>query len=320
MINYFRVLIIDDDLEVIKRLPERILREQRYFEGRTWSIDLRVVHVKVEKINENHYQIANSTFEELASACSQPPHLILADYGYAQKEIISTLKHLSDQGKEIKEEDLIGKVFTTADLAAAVQKFILDSSVDSYKRNSLKKNFLESSAKLYLYSYTSKDFIKALRGVEARANRTKAALPNCKVIPVDTKHEFYNGEEFDYPNPTKHDGKFYAHLVGGLINHLIQIEFIEHILEDAKRLKYVRVRRSTVSVGIIVALGGAIGAFSEWLGGRVLDLFSHGFLVPAFTIVGLAVVFILIIGLVVPVAFERVMTGLLTKRQIDEES
>lgn len=320
MTYQFRVLIVDDDLEVISRLQERLVLDPISFEGRNWEVDLRIVHVKVQTVDEHFSQISSDTFEQLAAACSQPAHLILADYGYATKEVMDALTLLPDQGKEITSDDIVGKILTTVDLVSSAQKYCLDLKVDSYKRESIKKNFIGSTAKLYLYSYTSKAFYKALGEVEARVRRVKASLPGCKVVPVDTKYEFYNGQEFDWPNPSKHEQKFYAHLVGGLINNLIKIEFLTHLLNDSKRLKYVRIRRSSISVAIIVALGGAIGATAEWLGGRILDLFSKDLVVPAYTIIALTMIFILMIGLIVPFAFERVMTGLISKEGSDDHA
>lgn len=315
MTNYFRVLVVDDDEDVVKRLRDRVSIEQRSFEGRTWQIDLRIVRILVEKVDDETSQISKKTLKELASACAQAPHVIFADFGYAQKEVIERLRQRSKQGEEITESDLAGKVLTTSDLADAIQSFVYDESVDSYLRNNLKRNLLEHRANLYLYTYTSKDFIKALNPVAARAKRTKAAFPNFTVIGVDTKYEFYNGDEFDWPNPSKHDGKFYAHLVSGLINNLIQRELLEHILSDAKRLKYVRVQRSILSVALIVALGGAIGASSEWLGSRIVGLAGAGFYVPALIIAGLTVLLILIIGLVIPFVFEKAMSGLIAQAE-----
>lgn len=319
MIYYFRVLVIDDDEEVIKRLPERVTIEQRTFEGRTYQVDLRALHVRVDRVNEETSHFSDATLQELSAACAQPPDVIFADYGYILNEVIEKLRQLAQDGKKFTEKDLSGKALTPTDLSNAASLFARDEKIDFYKRENMLRNFLESKAKFYLYSYTSKDFITTLGEVSARAKRTKSAFPFCTVIPVDTKYEFYNGSEFDWPNPTKHDGRFYAHLVTGLINELIQREFLEFMLQDATRLKYVRVQRSVISVACIVALGGGIGAAAEWLGSRVVGLASSGLYIPAFTIAGLAVILVLLLGLSIPFAFEHVMSGLL-RTSTDDKS
>ena len=204
-------------------------------------------------------------------------------------------------------------------MAFASKLFSIDAKNDSYKRDSILHNFLETKAKLYLYSYTSKDFYKSLGEILARANRTQSAFPNCKVIPIDTKYEFYNGAEFDWPNEdSKHRREILCPSCRGLINNIIQIEFLEHILLDTKRLKYFRIQKSIFSVGVIVALGGAVGAVGEWLGGRVFYLFTKGMFDSALTLVALAIVFVLIIGFIIPMSFEKVMSGLISKSKSDD--
>jgi hypothetical protein len=320
MANNYLVLIIDDDQEVLRRLDGRIQRISEIFEGKTYSIDFKHVHVEVEKIN-NHYQISKETIERLADICShQSPHLILADYGFAQKDVVKSFRGISNQGKEITEDDLKGKVLTTVDLADAVKKYIDDKNTDPIKRQSLKSNLLNQCIKLYLYSYTSKEFYKALGPMEERVKRTNNAFGKFKVIPIDTKYEFYNKEEFDSPPNTKHESKFYAHLISGLLNNIIQLEFTKYILNDTKRLKYVRVKRGVLSVGAIVAIGSAIGASSEWLGSRILNLFSSGFHSQAYILITLTIVAILVMGVLVPIGFERVITGLLKKKTLDEDT
>jgi hypothetical protein len=311
MTRFFRVLIIDDDEEIIKRIPERVSVKARAFENRTYRIDLRVVRIRLCETQDEQLSFDGATFEELASACSQCPHLILADYGYTKRETIDAVREITRQGKEVTDDDLFGKVMTLPDLVQAIRVFANDDTVEAYKRNNLNRSLLKTTAKLYLYSYTAKEFMKALGEPAGRAKRVEAALPNCSVTRIDTKYEFYNGAEFDWPNPSKHDTKFYAHLIGGLINELAHREFLEFILTEAVRLKYIRVQRSVLAVALIVALGGAIGACAQWLGGRAIGLASTGLYVPALIIIGLTILFIFILGVSLPFVFERIMSGLL---------
>jgi hypothetical protein len=269
------------------------------------------VLVSVEPSDDGKYRICRETLESLAAACNEEPGLILADYGYAQKQVIAELRQKAQNGPELTEQDVAGRALTTADLISAAREYSRDPNVDSYKRRMMDVNFLRFSKKLYLYSYTSKEFKRAMGEVAARATRTKAALQGCTVIPIDTKYEFYNGDEFDWPSSSKHDGRFYAHLAAGLINHIIQHELLESMLEDAKRLKFVRIRSSAVAVALIVALGGAIGACTEWIGGRVLALSSAGDHMSAAAFGLLTVVWLFVMGMVLPFVFERIMSGFL---------
>lgn len=318
MTAQFRVLVIDDKVDVLKRLPQRVSLEPRSFEGRTWQIDLRPVAVKLDKLQDGSYQISRGTLEDLSSACAQPPDIILSSYGFVEKDVSRWLADASKDGREITQEDLAGKLLTIPDLARAIRAFVQDLTVDSYKRRNLGKNFLEIKRKVYLYTYTSGILIRHLGEVSARANLTRKAFPNFEVDPVNTKDEFYGGTEFDWPNASKYDVQFHSYLVSGLIEHIVQRELLERILLDAKRLKYVRVRRSVLSVGSIVAIGGAIGAGAEWLGSRIVGLATAGNVGLALVIVASVAVIVLLFGVFFPVVFERLMSGLLMGAETED--
>jgi hypothetical protein len=60
--RYFRVLVIDDSDEVIDKLPDRVKDEKRVFEGRSWRVDFRPVHVKVERSPDRLLRFTAHTF------------------------------------------------------------------------------------------------------------------------------------------------------------------------------------------------------------------------------------------------------------------
>ena len=154
--------------------------------------------------------------------------------------------------------------------------------------------------------------------MEERKNHTRKVLPNCKIVPIDTKIIFYADGEFDTGASSKHDGKFYAHLLTGLINNLIKIEFLNHILKDAKRLKYIQVRRSVKAVAVIAAIGVGVGAVAEWLGGHAIALAKAGQVILSLSVVGLTAVFFLALGVVNALVFENLITRLLPETEQQE--
>jgi hypothetical protein len=264
---------------------------------------------------------SSTTLERLASACDKPPDVIFADYGYASDAAIDALYRKYQQGHEITESDLKGKVLTAADLIRTVRTLVEGSRrrgqlVDARQKKQL-RNFLANDAKLYVYSYTSQEFIAIFGSVEARVNRVNAELqkPKDKIEGRDTRHEFFNNDEFDGAGTSKYDPGFYAHLVGGLINNLIQREFFEHMLRDAKRLKYIRTGRTVSSVAVVVLLAGAVGASSEYLGSIIARMVESGTVVPAIIMAWLTVVFIFAVGLAVPFLFEWATLRLFAKHR-----
>lgn len=316
----FRVLVIDDNEEVLSRIPKKVYIQQRNFERKNYLIELHLVHVEIVPSDASKYSISNSTIKKLASVCSKPFNLILSDFGYAQKEVTDKLRIEANNGKRITKEDLVGKVLTTADLAIEVKSTCKSESFNSKEKKGLTENFINSYAKFYLYTYSSKEFYEALGEVPERATITQSHFKNIgKIDPIDTKGEFYNGNEFDWPNESKHSGEFYAHLVGKLINQIIQLEFTEFILNDSKRLKFLQTPRSIYSVAVIVAIAGAIGAMSEWLGAEIFKLSVHNEISTAILFGCITIIVIFIIGLLLPKIFEHSITRFLSVVKNNDE-
>jgi hypothetical protein len=318
MVRDFRVLVIDDDDEVLKELPGKVNTEESEFEGRIWRINLQTVHVKIGNPPTGGALISTETLAELAEKCHEMPHVIFADYGYAKKEEMAELRALYNEKGKIAEQDVAGKIFTLKDLGNAARSYSENACFDTKRRDNLKKNFLGFKYKLGLYSYRSKELIDVLQGMKERKNHTLEVLPSCKIVPIDTKIIFYADGKFDTGASSKHDGKFYAHLLTGLIENLIKIEFLNHILKDAKRLKYLRVKRSGITVGVIAAIGVAVGAVAEWLGGHAIALAKAGQVELSLSVVGLTMVFFLALSVIIALAVENFITRLLPEPEQHE--
>jgi hypothetical protein len=314
MTRDFRVLIIDDDEVVIRKLGGRISEVRREFEGRSWEIQLRPVRVRVEHCPEKGLRFTRDTFEQLASACSEPIHLIMADYGYLLSGAITSVQERVSAGKNITEDELSTMVLTAADLVAEAKRFAGDLTVDTFKRRNIIDNFLQFDKHLYIYSYTSKEFIRVLGQIDERANSTNRSLPRCKVLAINTRYEFYGNEEFDWPTePSKHDPRFYAHLAAGLVASYVQRELLEHILGDAKRLKRLRVPRTAGSVAFIMALAAGVATATSWTTQQIFVLSRMGG--PEYAVVFgvVAGLIVFTLAVVLPFVFERVILGILAE-------
>jgi hypothetical protein len=176
-------------------------------------------------------------------------------------------------------------------------------------------NLCDNHCKIFLYTYTSLELKDVLPSVAARTKRTQNVFRQSIVVPIDTLEEFYdNGKYAD-----KHDNDFYAYLVAGLLEHLIRQELLTFVLRgETARLKYIRYYRSGAGVLIIVLLGGAIGAVGEWLGERIMALVIVGLWTPAILLLLTAAIVFFILGILVPVFFERFMSNLLRKLRSEE--
>jgi hypothetical protein len=304
----YRVLVIDDDIEVLRRLPGRIIPSKRTFEGKIWNVDLSSVHVEIERNGEGVYEFKNSTIMDLGQKLSVRPDLILADYGYVDRTVLNYWAERASGGYSVTADDLTGQLLTPVDLVSSVEDFIANGNVDSALINSLRGNLLEFDGRFIIYTMTSKAFIAALGEVESRRSRVVPAFPRAEIGAIDTNLELYNREEFA---SRKHEPDFYAHLVTGLINQAIQTTMLEAMLQEARNLRYLRFGRSVAAVGAIVAIGSGFAAVAEFIGNRIAQLLQSGEYGSAALVGAFAIVVVFIVGMLLPLAFGRVMSGLL---------
>jgi hypothetical protein len=170
---------------------------------------------------------------------------------------------------------------------------------------------------LYLYTYTSREFKKALGEVETRKNRTGLAFPKAYVIAKDTKYEFYNGDEFDKNDKeTKHSSDYYSVLTSNMINQIIEKELYLQVLESAKSYKYLRLPKTAISTSIIVALGGAVGAISSLISDKLIENFKSNIIsgIIIFLMFTLAIV---IITIIISIFFEKLFKNLLFNEEYE---
>lgn len=308
----FRVVVIDDDVEVLRRIHGRLSKSERTFEGRTWQIDLETVPIQLEEDGRGGYAFTAQTIERLGRAVSLKPDVLFFDYVYIERHVLAHWLRWHGEGHALGPDDLDRQFLTPVELAHVVEQTIKQDNTDTSLKVSLRKNFLDFEGPVFLYTMTLQPFLPVLGQPEFRASRLDTAFRRkAGVKIIDTNYELYNREFADQ----KHEPNFYAHLVGGLIDKHIQISLLEAMLEQAKSLKYLRYPRSVVAVGAIIAIGGGVAAMAEFLGSNFGDLLRSGNYQQAVIVAGFGLLVAFLVGALLPFAFGRFMSGLLAERE-----
>jgi hypothetical protein len=302
--NTFRVLVLDDSRELIAKLAKRVSHQQN-IDGTEWRTVLQEVHIEVV-VCDGEPQFSEETLRKIIEACRERPHLILADYGFVAPEHIT-----------LPPEQYFQHALTPAMLVPALRKYLKKRHPHEAKiHRETEANFIRNPGPLYLYTFTGRSF----RGIDPtpdqRANLVRRAFDQSQVQLVDISQELYQNDAF-----SGDDKEFRAFLTAGLLAGIMQRELLRFVLrEEKERLKYVRFRRSSLGVLVIVLLGGAIGAAGEWLGGRLTALVTGGFGAMAIVLGILAAIFFALLGLGMPYLFEKMMSNLLSKIKSDESN
>jgi hypothetical protein len=307
----FRAVVIDDDETVLSRVRGRVGTEARIFEGTAWQVELITVRVGLERGYNGRYGFTTQTFTDLTDALAAPPDVLLLDYGFMNRERTEYWRDRHGQGSVITRNDLHGDFLTPVDLADAIQSAISQGGINHVAAARLKRHFLAFAGPLVLYTMASRPFVVALGEVEDRRCHVARSFKGASSVEaVDSNYEFYNREQF---HSTKHDSDFYAHLISGHLDRVIQIKLLEAMLAEASNLKYVRVKRSVGSVGAVVALGAGIAAVADFLGSQITWLMRSGSYTEAALVCGFALLLVFAVGIALPFVFGKIMTGLLGK-------
>lgn len=300
--NTFRVLVLDDSRELIAKISKRLTFNPQNIDGSTWQLVLHEVYVEVT-VEAGTPQFSHETLRRIVEECRERPHLILADYGFVAPE-----------HSNLPPEQYFDRALTPATLIPALRTYLEKYHLrDAKVQAETESNFIQNPCPFFLYTYTGKEF----RGVDPtpdqRANLVRRAFGASEVHLVDISQELFQNDAF-----SGDDKAFRAFLTAGLLVGIIERELITRAFQDAKgRLKYVRFRRSGLGVLAIVILGGAIGALGEWFGSTVIAMLEKGLFSYAIALGILAAFFLFLLGLGVPLFFERLLSNLLTKVKAD---
>jgi len=311
--NQFHVLVVDDSRELIQKLGSRI-SPQHTIAGTHWRVVFHGVHIQAIH-DRDQVRFSDDTLRALVAACRNQPNLIVADYGYPSPEQAKQLF-----SGELTPVQYLDRILSAPNLVPAVKAFLeREHPTDKQLAAQIQSSLCDNPCRLYLYTYTPLKFQDALPTVDARSKLTQRVFHRSEVIPVDISLEIYENGIFDVDEPTDQDKRFRAYLTTGLLDQIIHRELLSFVLaRETERLRFVRYYRSGAGVFVIVLLGGAIGAVGEWLGERIMALIMAGFGTTALVLGVLAGVAFFILGLGVPLFFERLMSNLLRKLKSDE--
>jgi len=309
--NEFYVVVIDDKINVCRRIEEKLTGGPSPGHiGPGMLVKVRTIHVALEEVGRSD-NILNSRWvfkrdvlSQLIEAGRKKPNLILIDYIYVDSEVSKVLKEKAIQGL-VSEEMISNKVLTPVDLRIWAQG---NSTLTTEEKNLILKNLFFADCPVYLHTYTPQGTSSVVGNVTDRIKKVAQVFPNAVINSIDARSEFFNNEEFDWPNPiSRYDNQYYPYQLATYFDQVVQKEIIR---SELMRNRYLRIKRTTFAVGIISAIGAAVGFAGGWVGSLLSNLVEKKQYLPAF-IMGLTLLILLIIaGAFCPIIFEKWMQRL----------
>jgi hypothetical protein len=298
----FHVLVLDDNRELIEKLGSR-MTHIHHIARTEWKVELHEIHVEVVLQNGKPF-FSQETLQSIVDACRENPNLILLDYGF-----------ISSEHTNLAPDEYFKNILTPADLIPALREYLQRTAPHDRKLAALITSALTANTcPTYLYTFTGRDFQRKSPIPDERKRLTQRAFPNTEIQLLDISQEIFANDAF-----SGEDKNFRAFLTAGLLARIIERELLLKILaSENERLRFVRYYRSGIGVVVIILLGGAIGAVGSWLGGLIVTLIMENNTTMALTLGICSVVVSFLLGLVVPIFFERLMSNLLIKLKSDD--
>lgn len=252
------------------------------------------------------WTFADEIVESLLAAADRIPDLIILDYIYVADEVAKVLKARA-KDNTLTEEAMSGWTRTPVDL----REWVRNSNIDDADKARILKNLFGAKCPLYLHSYTPENTSPLVGPISERVKKTTIAFPNAAITSIDTREILFNNEEFDWPNPkSRYDSDYYPYQLAVAFDQIVQKEILRF---ELNRNRYIRLKRSAFSVGLISAIGAGLGFAGGWIGSLASTLLQNNQILEATLICGSFLIIFLIIGLMLPLFFEKLMKALLDR-------
>lgn len=310
----FYVIIIDDKLESCNRIERKITGGQTLGQlDPIIPVFAKSIHIKLEEIGsaekpeESNWTFSRETIPLLIDAAAQKPDMIIIDYIYVDVNVSATLQERAKQGL-INEEMMSQRALSPVDLRRWVEE---TSELSGNDKNLILKNIFCCDCTVYLHTYTPPGIASVVGSVADRIKKIHQVFPNASVCSIDTKSEFFNGDEFDWPNKnSRRDAQYYPYQLGVYFDQVVHKEILrKHLKSD----RFLRVKRTSLSVAVISAIGSSIGFASGWVGALFSELLNkQQYIVASVMGIGLTSIIILV-GAACPFLFESWMSKLMEK-------
>jgi hypothetical protein len=289
----FRVLVIDDSEEVLKRVGDNIPTKPVYPKGSSVKVrfEVKTLHVKLtaigknEKGRDNIFEISNDTIEKLGYYCSEPFEYIYSDFGYiGNRDINEDLrKQLTESRQQVSEGQIKGNLLQLRDIKTKFEKISYSEIINYELVRRIERNFIGHTGKVILYTnspYPFNSYFSSESSLNMRKAEVREVFESAIILETENKWIIKMHEEFpiipkieevfkDNPEGKK---EYFAKLLGNYIKHNIEYDALEFLVESQQYLRYANAKNGAKK---LVKWGLMLGAVSAVLGEAIYHLIER---------------------------------------------
>jgi hypothetical protein len=267
----FRILLIDDDYEMNTRL-EKILSGCRISIDKvdvTPEVDRLDVDLEERDDKPGFWRISESTLKRIRVLSNTPSYdLVITDFGLVPPQVQKALWG-DGTGRDPTKEEIKSKILTVRDL-----RFQFEAWSELEKTHAKRKNVFTAARRVLLISFASRKGFEAFGPVVPnRSHETQGAFPTARILPLDSRQEFFGNDEFYDIYESARGRDLYRYLLGTYSIRIVELEMIKHVMSQSKKI---RVRRSVFNIALFAGAIAVIGGVTQYLSNLALQLLSQG--------------------------------------------
>jgi len=285
-----RILILDDISAHLNKI-EDVLKSTTYqVSNKNWKIE--IIAIKVVVVEQGgKFSFDTNCIKEIEQASCNPFDLLLLDIGYRHEDL-KIDQHL----QPMYEKDPQNYYSRTWKSKGCLSP---DDLVMASKNSNFKKKFVGHKNSIFGYTYIPSGKEHLFYTVEKCKDLLTEAFPNARIEMKGTREELFR----NFPEVIN-EKEFYPYILAKYLEKLIYIEILKKEINNAKHLK---IKRTSIAVGILVFICGILGACSEFIGSLIFKLFQEGnFLTAILCVIGFFVSIIICGALIVKMSKQKI--------------
>lgn len=273
----FRILLIDDNKEVLDRLKSIV---QRDVQAGDFSIKIEVetLHVVLEQADANNYKVTDDTIKSLSYCCNEKFDYIFSDFGFIgsiEKSNQLRTKLLETEKRGVIKSDFKGNVLQLSDIKTAFEQ----SKLPEVAINKISSNFFRHTGKILIYTNSPEPYKNYFESTEIAIRRNEVKDVFNEV--VDDVHFILMHEEFGI-NPEMEKAlsnddakkKYFAIWLSNYIDHEMQFVALQHMVVSQGKLRFKNVEKA---FQYLTAIAVGIGAVTAMFGEAIFHFFKEAF-------------------------------------------
>lgn len=304
----YRILIVDDKLDVLDKIKDLIKPTFKLLDD-VWKIEIFTLHVEVIVDSAGNYSIKKEVFTKLGEISKKPFDLLFLDFGYRKSGDVSNLLETIKQqfGESFSFADLEKYVLNPRNLVEDGLK-VLNQKHNKNYFSSFNNNFVNHKKNIYIYTYIPSEWRRYVQNTTIRENITKRTFPKAKNIElIDTRKEIFNDTEFD--NIFKNNKRYYSFIISKFLEQIIHLEISK---ESILKSRFIKVKRTSRVIGLLVLFGAFIGATSEFFGDLIVEFFKADQILVGVVLIIFTLILILLGGRLLVYLLEKGLKNLLS--------